>query len=110
MMGGNADTRPREERLHGKTGACRSRLGDWIKRDEETEIGKTRPCVFFSTGYGNTIRHDMMDGWMDEWALFLFFVFFVVDFYICYSGYENTVVFLGIGLPSSLNNLTNHDL
>lgn len=45
-------------------GACRSRLGDWIKRDEESGIGKTRPYVFL-TGYGNTIRHDMMDGWMD---------------------------------------------
>lgn len=45
---------------------------------------------------------------MDEWALFL--LFFVVDFYLCYSGYENTAVFMGIRLPSSLNNLTNHDL
>jgi hypothetical protein len=91
MMGGNADTRPREERLRGKTGACRSRLGDWIKRDEESGIGKTRPCVFLDgIWHHDTTRYD---GWMDGWmGSFFLCCFFVVDFYICYSGYDNRVL------------------
>jgi hypothetical protein len=94
MMGGNADTRPREERLRGKMGACRSRLGDWIKRDEESGIGKTRPCVF-SMGDGNTIRHDMMDGWMNG----LFFVVVFLSWMFIYVILDMRIGFLGIDCP-----------
>lgn len=64
MTGGNAATRPREERLFW--GCCRSSLGDWTKCNEiGNEPGKKEVRQVSPDGMWATKRYDMMDMDMD---------------------------------------------